>query len=245
MNVRFALVPVAAMLMAAGLGAQPPANFEASVKAAMAPSIAQQRIAVERQVSAWGVSRPAPAAPSFFTTSFSAPLEGTADCDPLPSDQLEPLIQEAARKTGVEAQLVRAVIDQESAGRPCALSAKGAQGLMQLMPATADELDVDDPFDPKQNVEAGAKLLKSLLDRYQNDPALALGAYNAGSGRVDQEGAVPPIRETTDYVTAILEKLGSVMASGSHAEANDKAQSPVTSTKNSGWQTLLPSLKDF
>jgi soluble lytic murein transglycosylase-like protein len=80
--------------------------------------------------------------------------------------------------------------------------------LMQLMPATAEEYDVDDPFDPKQNVEAGAKLLKSLLERYKNDPALALGAYNAGSGRVDREGGVPQIPETVDYVAAILDKLG-------------------------------------
>ena len=79
---------------------------------------------------------------------------------------------------------------------------------MQLMPTTAEELDVEDPFDPQQNVEAGAKLLKSLLEHYQNDPALALGAYNAGSGRVDQEGGVPQIPETMDYVTTIINKLG-------------------------------------
>jgi hypothetical protein len=237
MNAKFALVPVAALLLAAVLGAQPPADFEASVKAAMAPAIAQQRTAVQRQVSSLGASRSAAAAKSFFTTSFSAPLDGTADCDPLPGDQLEPLIADAAHKTGVDAQLVRAVIEQESAGRPCALSPKGAEGLMQLMPATADEFDVDDPFDPKQNVEAGTKLLKSLLDRYQNDPALALGAYNAGSGRVDQAGGVPQIPETMDYVSAILQKLGSMVT--------DKTESSVTSTKNSGWQIPPPSLKDF
>ncbi len=118
------------------------------------------------------------------------------------------MIGAAAQKTGLDAQLLRAVIDKESAGRPCALSARGAEGLMQLMPATAEEFDVEDPFDPKQNVEAGAKLLKSLLERYQNDPALALGAYNAGSGRVDQQGGVPLIPETVDYVAAIIEKLG-------------------------------------
>ena len=108
----------------------------------------------------------------FSPPPFPRLQTGAADCDPLPAEQLDPLIEEAAQKTGVEAQLVRAVIDQESAGRPCALSAKGAEGLMQLMPATAEEYDVDDPFDPQQNVEAGARLLKSLLDRYKNDPAL-------------------------------------------------------------------------
>jgi soluble lytic murein transglycosylase-like protein len=194
--------------MGAVLGAQPPADFEASVKAAMAPSIAQQRAAIQKQASSIAPSVAHSAGSSFFTVPFPPANAGTADCDPLPAEQLDPLIQSAAEKTGVEARLVRAVIDQESAGRPCALSAKGAEGLMQLMPATADEYDVDDPFDPRQNVEAGAKLLKSLLERYKNDPALALGAYNAGPERVDQSGGVPAIPETTDYVTTILEKLG-------------------------------------
>ena len=244
MSSKWALVPVAAIFGAAVLVAQPPANFEASVKAAMAPSIAQQRSAVQKQVSASGAGRSAPAQ-SFFLTPFSSTAEGTPDCDPLPDGQLESIIDEAAQKTGVDGQLVRAVIEQESAGRPCALSAKGAQGLMQLMPATAEEYDVDDPFDPKQNVEAGTKLLRSLLERYRNDPSLALGAYNAGAGRVDQAGGIPPIPETEDYVAAILEKLGSITSQGGHAAINDKAESTVTPTKNSGWQVLLPSLKDF
>jgi soluble lytic murein transglycosylase-like protein len=208
------------LFVGAVLSAQPPADFEATVKAAMAPSIARQRAAVQKQVSAIvpaGAAPSASARSSFFTVPFP-PAEGAAfDCDPLPAEQLDPLIEEAAQKTGVEAQLVRAVIDKESAGRPCALSAKGAEGLMQLMPATAEEFNVDDPFDPKQNVDAGAKLLKSLLERYKNDPALALGAYNAGPDRVDQAGGVPRIPETADYVTAILEKLGLKKATGSSA----------------------------
>jgi soluble lytic murein transglycosylase-like protein len=200
---------LALLLVGAVLGAQPPAdNFEAAVKAAMAPAIAQQRASVQKQATVGTPAIPKSTRSSFFTVPFPASATGTADCDPLPAEQLDPLIEEAARKTGVEAQLVRAVIYQESGGRPCALSAKGAEGLMQLMPTTAEEFDVDDAFDPKQNVEAGAKLLKALLERYQNDPALALGAYNAGSGRVDQAGGVPPIHETMDYVTAILDKLG-------------------------------------
>jgi soluble lytic murein transglycosylase-like protein len=210
------------LFVGAVLSAQPSADFEATVKAAMAPSIAQQRAAVQKQVSAivpTGAAPSASARSSFFTVPFP-PAEGAAfDCDPLPAEQLDPLIEEAAQKTGVEAQLVRAVIDKESAGRPCALSAKGAEGLMQLMPATAEEFNVDDPFDPKQNVNAGAKLLKSLLERYKNDPALALGAYNAGPDRVDQAGGVPRIPETADYVTAILEKLGLKKATGSTADA--------------------------
>jgi Transglycosylase SLT domain len=226
---KFALLSVAVLLLGAVLGAQPPADFEASVKAAMAPAIAQQRAAVRRQVSATSTGKSVTTAQSSFIAPFSPAEEGAMDCDPLPHGQLETLVKETARRNGVDTQLVRAVIDQESAGRPCALSAKGAEGLMQLMPATADEYDVDDPFDPQQNVEAGTKLLKSLLERYNNDPSLALSAYNAGSGRVDREGGVPPIPETEDYVAKIIEKL----------------RSAVTSAKNSGWEPTPPSLKDF
>jgi soluble lytic murein transglycosylase-like protein len=211
------------LMLGAVLTAQPPPDFEASVKAAMAPSIAQQRAAVQKQAASVAPAKQG-APSSFFTTSF-LDGEGAADCDPLPAEQLDPLIREAAQKTGVEAQLVRAVIDQESAGRPCALSAKGAEGLMQLMPATAEEYEVDDPFDPKQNVEAGTKLLKSLLDRYKNDPTLALGAYNAGSGRVDRGGGVPKIPETMDYVTAILEKLGFKKSTDAGGEISESKSS--------------------
>jgi soluble lytic murein transglycosylase-like protein len=211
-------------LLGATLYGQPPADFEASVKAAMAPSIAQQRAAIQKQESSV-----TPGSSSFFNKPFGPSAAGAADCDPLPAEQLDPLIQAAARETGVEAELVRAVIDQESAGRPCALSAKGAEGLMQLMPATAQEYDVDDAFDPQQNVEAGARLLKSLLERYQNDPSLALGAYNAGSGRVDRAGGVPQIPETVDYVAAILDKLGFKKSTETGAEI----------------PAIKPSLKDF
>ena len=87
------------------------------------------------------------------------------------------------------------MINQESAGRPCALSAKGAEGLMQLMPATAEEYEVDDPFDPKQNVEAGTKLLKSLLDRYKNDPTLAWELTTLDPGEWTRREASPRFRK--------------------------------------------------
>jgi soluble lytic murein transglycosylase-like protein len=233
MNSKLISVSVAALLAGAVLGAQPPADsdasrdFEASVKAAMAPSIARQRAAIQKQAASVVPPVSRSTGSSFFTIPFPPLQMGAADCDPLPADQLDPLIDAAAQKMGVDPQLVRTVIDKESAGRPCALSAKGAEGLMQLMPATADEFDVDDPFDPRQNVEAGTKLLKSLLERYKNDPALALGAYNAGPARVDQEGGVPPIPETVDYVTAILDKLRSL-------EGKTESTTP-TLTQNTGW----------
>jgi soluble lytic murein transglycosylase-like protein len=209
----------------------------------MAPSIAQQRAAIQKQ--ALSVSPPAVRRDlqwgdsSFFTAPLSSVMESAADCDALPKEQLEALIQEAAHQSGVDTNLVRAVIEQESGGRPCALSAKGAQGLMQLMPDTAEQFDVEDAFDPKRNVEAGTRLLKTLLARYNNDPTLALGAYNAGPTRVDQQGGVPQIPETMDYVTAILDKLHLLPSATTSME-------PVApAAKNSGWQIAPTNLKDF
>jgi soluble lytic murein transglycosylase-like protein len=103
--------------------------------------------------------------------------------------------------------LLRAVIRRESAFQPCAVSRSGAMGLMQLMPGTAFDLGVENPFDAEQNIDGGSRLLKSLLDRYGGDLSLALGAYNAGPARVDAIKAIPPIKETQDYVKHILDRL--------------------------------------
>jgi soluble lytic murein transglycosylase-like protein len=197
------------LLGAALVWAQSPANFEETVRAAMAPGVAQQRAAAQKQAASFSPKKATSASSpsSFFTLPFAGTSTGTADCEPLANTELDALSESAARNSDVDPQLVRAVIDKESGGRPCALSARGAQGLMQLMPDTADDLDVQDAFDPRENVEAGAKLLKSLLNRYHNDASLALGAYNAGWSRVDEAGGVPQIPETTDYVTQILNKL--------------------------------------
>ncbi len=108
---------------------------------------------------------------------------------------------------GVDPELVRAVIAQESGFRPCAVSAKGAIGLMQLMPATIEELEVQDALDPGQNIDAGTRLLRRLLDRYNGDLALALAAYNAGPARVDDANGIPPISETMQYVSDLLKKI--------------------------------------
>ena len=191
----------------AGAYAQTPANFENAVHAAMAPSLAQQRASVRIQARAAAKTSAAnPAAASFFTEPPIS-LGLLAECDPLPAEQLNGIITAAAQKETVSFELIKAVVEEESAARPCAISFRGAEGLMQLMPATAEQFDVQDPFDPKQNIEAGAKLLKLLLTKYDNNLTLALSAYNAGSGRVDQEGGIPPIPETLNYVAGILRKL--------------------------------------
>jgi len=185
----------------------------------MQASIEKQKESVRRQVVGAAAGSQSAATPgaaantSFFTVewpqppSFALLAASPADCDPLPATQVDNLVSAASKEHGVKAELLRAVMEQESGFKPCAESAKGAMGLMQLMPSTADEYHVDDIFDPAQNVSAGAKLLKALLEKYGGDTKLALSAYNAGSQRVDQDGGVPAIPETQDYVTSIMNRL--------------------------------------
>jgi soluble lytic murein transglycosylase-like protein len=123
-----------------------------------------------------------------------------------PSDRLtryDDLIEENSRVHGVNPHLVRAVIQQESGFNQYALSPKGAMGLMQLMPTTATELGVTDPYNPAQNIRAGVAYLKGLLAKFAQNIELALAAYNAGPTAVAKYGAVPPYRETQTYVTRI------------------------------------------
>ena len=109
----------------------------------------------------------------------------------------------------IRPDLVRAVVQVESAFNPYAVSPKGAQGLMQLMPATARALGVSNPFNPLDNIRGGVRYLRQLLDRYDNDEVLALAAYNAGPEAVARYGQkVPPYRETRNYVTKINEIAG-------------------------------------
>ena len=203
-------------VLSATIGAQGQSNAQSSssfgdrVRAAMAPSLEKQRASVQKQAAN---ALPVVSLPSagFFTTPWPSPepLASVvqAVCDPLPKDKLDPLVDDAAKKEGLDAKLVQAVIDRESASKPCAISPKGAQGLMQLMPAVATEFGVKDPFDAKENVAAGTRLLKQLLTKYNGDVSLALSAYNAGSARVDREGGIPPIPETINYVNDILSKV--------------------------------------
>jgi len=117
-------------------------------------------------------------------------------------------IGEAARAQGIAPELVASVIAVESNFNPQAVSAKSARGLMQLMPETAARFGVSDVFDPRQNINAGTRYLKELLGRYKGNLALALAAYNAGPDKVEQFRAVPPYRETRDYVRRVTSKLG-------------------------------------
>jgi soluble lytic murein transglycosylase-like protein len=118
------------------------------------------------------------------------------------------IITEHATSHGIRADLVRAVIQAESAFNPMARSVKGAMGLMQLMPATAIAYGVTNAYDPVQNIRAGVAYLRSLLVRYSQNEELALAAYNAGPTAVEKYGAVPPYRETRNYVAKIRNDAG-------------------------------------
>jgi Transglycosylase SLT domain len=126
------------------------------------------------------------------------------DRKPLFNTPYDPMIAAEAKRYGVDASLVSALIRAESNYEPRAVSRKGARGLMQLMPATARRLSVAYPFDPLSNVRGGVRYLKELLERFDHRPELVLAAYNAGENAVESYGGVPPYRETVGYVKRIL-----------------------------------------
>ena len=172
------------------------------IRAAMAPSLAKQRASVRAQVQAAAVIG------SFIgTTANPFLLPEIAGCEQLSQPELSRMIEDIAPRQNVSVALVREVVRQESGFYPCAVSPKGAAGLMQLMPATQVQFQVRNPFSPKESLEAGSKLLRDLLDRYHGDLSLALSAYNAGAERVDKAGTVPQIPETKNYVLGILNRL--------------------------------------
>jgi soluble lytic murein transglycosylase-like protein len=122
----------------------------------------------------------------------------------LSPQEIHSLVADASARNGMPAALVNAVVMSESAGDPSAISGAGAQGLMQLMPATAASCGIANAFDAAQNVDCGTRYLRSLMTRYNDNVQLAVAAYNAGPGAVDQYGGVPPYAETRAYVARVL-----------------------------------------
>ena len=203
----------AVLLAGSTLFAGDNAGQVASSAARMQAAIEKQKASVRRQVSG------SPSNDFFSTPWADAPALPTpsrpvaeGNCEPLPVDQLRRLVVEASVREGINPMLVQAVIRRESGGKACAVSPKGAQGLMQLMPATQSDLGVRDPFDPAQNINAGARYLKQLMDRYKSDLRLTLAAYNAGPTNVDGWGGADldidaiPFPETRSFVEDVLDK---------------------------------------
>lgn len=146
-------------------------------------------------------------------TSYAVPGTTLRATRPLVSnafrDRIEPLVLAHAARQRIRPDLVRAVIQVESGFNPRARSPKGAMGLMQLMPSTAQELGVRNAYDPEDNIRGGTAYLRQLLDRYEGNEELALAAYNAGAGAVEKYGrVVPPYQETRDYVKRVGSAAG-------------------------------------
>ena len=194
-------------------------------------AISKQRDSVRQQI---GLSKEQVQRAGDFISAFP-PLPPAVmarlqpDCPALAPEEVDALIKTAADKESIEPKLIRSVMKQESGFRPCAVSPVGAQGLMQLMPDTADQLHVSDAFDPAQNVNGGAAYLKELLTKYKGDVKLTLSAYNAGPKRTDDAGAVPKIPETENYVASILADMAAAEAEAAPQPAQNKeTKQPAT-----------------
>jgi soluble lytic murein transglycosylase-like protein len=165
------------------------------VPRANAPSMKAAQSAADEVNQYLGHESSQSASVKIMTANFRGPAATTADIDSA--------IEQAAARHNVDPNLVRAVVKVESNFNPNAVSRKGAMGLMQLMPATARQLKVNNPFDPEQNVDAGVRHLKQLLESYGGDVKLTLAAYNAGAGAVARSSGVPHYAETQNYVRRI------------------------------------------
>jgi soluble lytic murein transglycosylase-like protein len=172
-----------------------------------AESIEAQRKSVQRQRDAVKVYAAPPVRAAVAAPELARFGEPQA-CEPLDEETVAPMIEAAAQAQRLPAKLLHAITARESGFRPCAVSKKGAKGLMQLMPATADHFGISDAFEPAANLDGGAKFLRQLLEKYKGDLALSLAAYNAGPSAVDHVKGVPDFQETREYVEAILGKVG-------------------------------------
>jgi soluble lytic murein transglycosylase-like protein len=158
----------------------------------------------ERYEPLYTFREPAPAGP--FRPQFRAPGSGvSAAASPAAREEIRQVINRVSPQHGLDPCLVQAVVEIESNYAACAVSPKGAQGLMQIMPATQRDLGLTSPFDPHQNIDAGIRYLKYLMQKF-GSVHLALAAYNAGPAEVERHSGIPPFPETQDYVTRVMSK---------------------------------------
>lgn len=190
------------------------------------------------QASAEDFSSTLDTATQNLTNSTATQSVGNQSQDGSGQRTLEDIFQEAASTYNVDVNLLKAIAKQESNFRTDATSSSGAQGIMQLMPATAQGLGVEDAYDPYQNIMGGAKLISKLLKQYNGDVSLALAAYNAGSGNVAKYGGIPPFQETQNYVVKVQEYY----AQG--VDVPDETVS-VATTKQQSANELLSLLSEF
>ena len=176
--------------------------------------------------------QPPPATPAVAGTTTPIPAQAPAAVQPaLSRAELDQFVREISIRYQLDPDFVMSVIKAESNFQARAVSRKGAQGLMQLMPQTASQLGVSDPFDPKANVAGGTAFLNQLLEQYHNDPVKALAAYNAGAHRVEQYHGVPPYRETQAYVARIIRDFNAKKRAQMKAAAATQAKT-TGSTKS-------------
>jgi hypothetical protein len=197
-------------------------------------------VAVDARTGRLVRTRTVVVAPKVAGPKVVEPAEGgNGSTNAGPDANINELVEQSARNHGVDPLLVHSVIKTESNYNPNAVSPKGAQGLMQLMPATARDLGVKNPMNPKENIEGGVKFLKYLQTQF-SDPAMALAAYNAGEGAVRRYNWIPPYPETQDYVVKVARNYEQAKAAAAAKPPASQKQKPQTNASVATQSTEEP-----